>query len=832
MARDFSEVLQQAMEFYVAGQLVEARALLLDIVRADPKLEAGWMFLSYTLDDPVRKADCLRKVLAINPENIEAQAALEQLLGTPITGSAESGSAPAAALPPSPVQPAQAASPSAPPATSAPMPPAAPAPVSASNKPPSSVAQTAETTAPPTVPEAKAAPAVQPAAPAPSEAPTMVHASPFTVGIDHVNDNLSVIPEVGFPAPNPQAARPPQPSVNPFPPQSVSHIQKPGPPPLPDQRQAPAAAAGTKIPAPAMPGQLAKAAGEPPVRNTSPLAQAAGQPPARNTGQLAQAPGQPPVRKTGQLAQAAGQPPVRKTGQLAQAAGQPPARKTGQIAATAAPEALAPKKQRSAGCTCLVVGIILALIAAGIGVGLYLTGNLPIFFTGGVNPDETVPPVLQDTPTQFQLPPRATDTPTPTLTRTATITYTPTITPSPTLAPPDATVQADMARLIKEVEDIRGLKMEGSVPAYIVDRDQAEAILQADLDRIDYSETIRIEAKALAVLGFIKPTYDLAKYATSRQADGVLGFYMPYNRTMYIIGNRFAGMERWTFSHEFDHALVHSVYPDSMASQGDPLCANDSQRCEAIRALVEGDAMLVDEMWRDQYATAYDERDIALSPYQLIMPPEQNTPAYMYPSMLFTYLGGEIFVYTLWKKGNWALVNEVYEKLPDSTEQILHPEKFLAGEKPVAMDVPELAAAIGEGWSLIKSDSLGEFKSYLLLAFGADNPAQLSSDTAAEAVAGWGGDHYLVFESAEREELLLTAEWAWDTDADAAQFFAALEDYLDKRFRGGAVAAVAGKCWSMNDTSTCVYRSGKSILWLTGPDMGIFDAVRLAYGNY
>ena len=49
MARDFSEVLQQAMEFYVAGQLVEARALLLDIVRADPRLEAGWMFLSYTL---------------------------------------------------------------------------------------------------------------------------------------------------------------------------------------------------------------------------------------------------------------------------------------------------------------------------------------------------------------------------------------------------------------------------------------------------------------------------------------------------------------------------------------------------------------------------------------------------------------------------------------------------------------------------------------------------------------------------------------------------------------------------------------------------------------
>ncbi|MGB7538001.1 MAG: hypothetical protein WBM17_05650 [Anaerolineales bacterium] len=745
MARDFGEVLQQAMEFYVAGQLVEARALLLDIVRADPRLEAGWMFLSYTLEEPAQKADCLRKVLAINPENAEAKSALERLPGGPKTESVESAPAPRAAVPTAP--------------------PITPAPVAASAAPPTSDS--------------------------PSDAPTVVHSSPFTVDIDHANDDLSAIPEIGDPALGVQAVQPSQTHVNPFPQQPASAVKKPRTAPLADEKK-------------------------PAVEASSPQAVAA-----PFHAAAADAP----------TAAKAPTPPVRKTGQLAQTSAQPSA--SPDLKPPAAQGTDAPKKRRSTGCTCLIIGIILTLVVAAVGTGLWMTGNLPaIFNTGAASVASVTPDRPVDTPTPFILPPRATETPTPTLTRTLTITYTPTITPSPTLAPPDATVQADMARLIKEVEDIRGLKMEGSVPAYIVDRDQAEAILQADLDRIGYDETIKIEAKALAVLGFIKPTYDLAKYATSRQADGVLGFYMPYNRTMYIIGNRFAGMERWTFSHEFDHALVHSIYPDSMASRGDPLCANDSQRCEAIRALVEGDAMLVETMWRDQYATAYDERDIALSPYQLLMPPEQNTPAYMYPSMLFTYLGGETFVYTLWKQGNWALVNKVYEKLPDSTEQILHPEKFLAGEKPVAMKVPELGNVVGEGWSLIKSDSLGEFKSYLLLAFGADNPAQLSTDTAAEAVTGWGGDHYLVFESAAGEQLLLAAEWAWDTDADATQFLAAMEDYLDKRFRGGAVQAAAGKCWSMNDTSTCVYRSGKSILWLTGPDMGIFNAVRLAYGNY
>jgi hypothetical protein len=135
MARDFSEVLQQAMEFYVAGQLVEARALLLDLVRADSKLEAGWMFLSYTLEDPSQKADCLRKVLALNPNNAEAKTELTKLESVLHEG------------------------PKAPPSTSELL---------------------------------KIAPA---AAPAPAPGGELPHASPFTMDIDHANDDIAFMAE-------------------------------------------------------------------------------------------------------------------------------------------------------------------------------------------------------------------------------------------------------------------------------------------------------------------------------------------------------------------------------------------------------------------------------------------------------------------------------------------------------------------------------------------------------------------------------------------------------------------------------------------------------------
>jgi hypothetical protein len=753
MARDFSEVLQQAMEFFVAGQVVEARALLLDVVRADSKVEAGWMFLSYTLDDPNQKADCLRKVLAINPQNTEAQTALQKLEATLQTGS----------------------------------------------KPPPRTSELLR-------------------------ASELIHAAPFTVDIDQANEPM--------PYPDMEAAS--NGSQERFPPSAPIPARPSGIPPaaVAPVPQSPSIPSPTLIPAPLQPP------GSVPIQTptaVAPAAEAFVAPfPAHMTAPSIGT--VPPETSPASGAAGVTQPaekiapaPIRKTGQLA--AAHTPAAKPG-IKQPAAQATAKPKKRGNLGCTCLVVGMVVVLIVALIGAGLWMTGNLPAFPIPGQNPEPSIELTPTLTQTLWVLPPEATETPTPTITLTPTISPTPTPTLTPTLALPDATLQADMERLKAEVEDLRGLKMGDAFPVYVVETNQAEIILQAEYDRIGYRNTIQNEAKALTALGFIKPTYDLAKYALSRLADGVLGFYMPSNKTIYIIGNRFAGMERWTFTHEFDHALVHHFYPAVGIMEDDPVCANDSQRCEAIRALVEGDATLLMIQWREQYATAYDERDIALAPRPFILPPEQNTPAYMAPAVEFSYYAGANFVYNFWTLGNWARVNKIYENLPLSTEQILHPQKYLDGEKPITMKIPNLETTLGDQWALVKSDSMGEFMTYLLLAYGADNLAQITTETAATATAGWGGDHYLVFSASQGDQLLLAAEWSWDSDKDTAEYLAAMQEYLGKRFRGAQINSSGGECWSVNQETTCLFRSGNSILWVLAPDLDTITSIRLAYGKY
>ncbi|MBN1438383.1 MAG: hypothetical protein JW929_03150 [Anaerolineales bacterium] len=761
MARDFSQVLQQAMEFYVAGQIVEARALLLDVVRADSKLEAGWMFLSYTLEDPGQKADCLRKVLALNPQNTEAKAALEklenvlhegpkppprtaELLGeTPLIVPAESAAARGALPDESPVAPEDVP------------------PIAAADRPGESTAVRNTASTPPEASQTRE---------------TLLHAAPFTVDIDHVEEDLSVIADNLLPVIEP----------------GVKTKTSPTPKAQPSESQA-----GTE--------------------KKSPVSSL---PPAAPFVQSGEIPAQKTVRRTGGL-----QKPVAPVDRA----------KTG-TPETAEQKSEQPKK-RGVGCTCTAALLGLVLLVAAAGGGLWATGNLPpeilVWLTPQSQPPAAAVTETDSTPIRLILPPESTKTPVPSITSTPTITETPTLTTTPTLAPPDPTVQADIDRLMAEVQDLRGLDMDEDVPVYVVDLTQAESILQQELDRTGYRETLQNEAKSLSVLGFIKPTYDLAEFALSRLADGVMGFYMPNTRTIYIIGNRFAGMERWTFTHEYNHALVHHHFPAVGIMDDDPLCLNDSQRCEAIRALVEGDSMLIMVQWLEQYATPYDIRDIELYPYPFLLPPGQNTPPCFSKMVEFAYYNGLNFVGTLWSLGSWARVNQAYQNLPVSTEQILHPQKYLNGEKPAAMRDPKIENKLGDSWRLIKSDSLGEYMTFLLLSYGSDSFAQIPAETAQTAAAGWGGDRYYVYsDSAQEDRIVLAAEWTWDTNADAADFMVAMQDYLDERFRGEKLGPAPGECWAMNQQTACLFRGGKNILWIIAPDLSFLEEIRSAYTGY
>ncbi len=479
----------------------------------------------------------------------------------------------------------------------------------------------------------------------------------------------------------------------------------------------------------------------------------------------------------------------------------------------------------------IAIGAMACAVVALIGIALAL-----LFSPGAARTDRSAAPAvaiaisptflvtqtLQPTPTEHRVPPTWTPTPTPqpTPTRTAT--------PFPTLNP---TLLANMDKIEQQVADLRGLPIVAEVPRVLIRRDAVEQTLRQILIEQGYAETLADQARSLSALGLIKPTYDLLKYAMNGLADNIGGFYIPWLKQLFVIGTRFGGVERFVFSHEFDHALTDEhfqigalgVYPD---------CLGDQQRCAAIRALVEGDATLLMEQWWRQYAGPQDYQDILRyrPPRQAL--PEDYPPPYVSRDLEFPYVEGLDFVQFLYKRGNWAEVNRAYERGPVSTEQILHPEKYLANEQPVVVVAPPLTHTLGANWRLIDDNVLGEWTTYLILGAGADLTAQIDDATALKAAQGWGGDHYQIYYNDVISQTVLAAEWVWDTPRDATEFKSAMLKYLDGRFRGDKLDRAGENCWESNQQISCILGNDDKSLWLLVPDAGILDAVLAQYPDF
>jgi hypothetical protein len=86
--------------------------------------------------------------------------------------------------------------------------------------------------------------------------------------------------------------------------------------------------------------------------------------------------------------------------------------------------------------------------------------------------------------------------------------------------------------------------------------------------------------------------------------------------------------------------------------------------------------------------------------------------------------------------GGWSAVDEAWRAPPETTEQLLHLDKYDAKERPEDVPVPR---APGPGWETAYDDVFGE--EGLRIALEEWMPAR----TAASVARGWGGDRAVLF---------------------------------------------------------------------------------------
>lgn len=341
-------------------------------------------------------------------------------------------------------------------------------------------------------------------------------------------------------------------------------------------------------------------------------------------------------------------------------------------------------------------------------------------------------------------------------------------------------LQGVMDSIADQTEALRELESLTPPSRRLIDQEQMAQLISKKLDEGYAPEEAHRDELVLTTLELIPPGLDLYQTMSALLGEQAAGLYDPDDETLYVStfleGNgRMGPLEKSTFAHEYTHALQDQYFDLEALGMGAAETDWDDDQLLAIQSLVEGDAALA----MQQYMTAH------LKPLELVkligqavgMDQEalDRTPPYLRASLLFPYQEGLLFVGSLFQQGGWAMVNTAYTDLPQSTEQIMHPERY-PHDVPQVVRLPSLADSLAPEWQLVGENVLGEFSLRAYLG------TYLSQSQAAQAASGWDGDQYVVYQNATSQQALLVLLLAWDDEAEMAEFVTIYREYAQNRF--------------------------------------------------
>jgi hypothetical protein len=353
--------------------------------------------------------------------------------------------------------------------------------------------------------------------------------------------------------------------------------------------------------------------------------------------------------------------------------------------------------------------------------------------------------------------------------------------PSPTMSPTsqptststinlvdyDAEAQRLFNLAVTEIEEIRNVTIP-QVSLQVVTKDWAiqtwgVSSAQSDVKNLQMQENIY---KALLMISqnasLYQATVDWAGYFMAvTQAGKIYIVKENFNITNTVDAEA-------TMAHELTH-IMQNIY-------NIPQYYFSYDASKARTALTEGDATFTASYIKNQTLTTnmpspdpnYTiQKDLVTNnPNDVTVFP--SIPDSVYNLDYFPYKYGEKFMQALYGQGGWEMVNQAYRNPPNSTEQIMHPEKYFDAELPES--VAETKPSEGN-WTKKWGAQYGEFFIQNMLH------TNLTQYETEKASTGWGGDRLVYYENPDNQ-YLITWNIKWDTYVDSAEFLVCFNDYM------------------------------------------------------
>ena len=409
----------------------------------------------------------------------------------------------------------------------------------------------------------------------------------------------------------------------------------------------------------------------------------------------------------------------------------------------------------------------------------------------------------------------------------------------------NAAIVATTAEILRETSEIRELEILRPVKSGAQSRVEIERMLVKKLDEQMTRDDMHATEVSLRKFGLVPEDFSYRPFIIKLLTEQVAGYYDAKAREFFIADWLEIEGQKPVISHELTHALQDQHFN---LKRFEKWQEGDSDAELAAHALIEGDATLAMTLYMVKNPLVALAFSRSLSGMTAAAKQYNESPRALRDTLVFPYSQGTDWAMSLYKRGGWKAVSNAFSKLPLSTEQILHPEKYVSYEVPVKVRLPDLEdvlngkvgkqsavssqkIAISSQHSAVsrhhaEMSSQNSSRKTVRPSRANRSPARKGSETrhpapdtrnparwrriendvngewsyflildqflnseswSKRAAAGWAGDRYAIYEEPSTGKTLLTHVSEWDTPNDAEEFFNAYVKRTELRYPGATL---------------------------------------------
>jgi len=374
-------------------------------------------------------------------------------------------------------------------------------------------------------------------------------------------------------------------------------------------------------------------------------------------------------------------------------------------------------------------------------------------------------------------------------------------------------IKEDLDKVFSKIADVRELSPKSEMEYQFISPEELREKYTRIFEEEYPQEEAEIYQEVYVLLDLMEEEQDLYTILLDVYSEQVIGYYDNESKEFYIVSEeeKLGLLGKVTAAHEYTHALQDQYFDLSSLSLD---VEDNSDLSLAMFTLVEGDASLAESIYIWQILDDSERGALFQEVEQWENEKLEAAPQFVQENLFFPYTAGLEFVTALYSQGGWETVNQAYSDPPQSTEQILHPEKYLERDEPQDITMPDLKSVLDTEWSQLDSDVLGELNVRISLE------TFVYTAEATIAAEGWDGDRYVYLKNTGGKKLL-TWRSVWDSTSDAEEFFNAYTALIEKKSQGTwslALDEEGKKWWEAEALNLYLSQKGSDVLLIIAPD--------------